>query len=488
MIELSVGTIAEVMGGQLRDADPDAVVTGPVEFDSRKVTPGSIFMALPGARVDGHDFVATAMDKGATLAIVAHEVQVPSIIAEPVSIDEESANATAFEHDVNGEGAAVIAAIDKLARYNTNQLVERGLTVVGVTGSAGKTSTKDLIGTVLSTAGSTVAPPGSFNNEIGVPYTALRAGVDTRFLVSEMSARGVGHIRHLTEVTPPHIGVVLNVGSAHMGEFGSREAIAQAKGELVEALTARGVAVLNADDEHVLTMAERTQARVVTFSVNGEADYRATNVALDRMARASFTLQHPHGDPVEVELQVFGPHQVSNALAAAAVAMEAGLKPEQVSTALSQHRALSAHRMDVRERRDGVTIINDAYNANPESMRAGLEALAYTAGEARSWAVVGQMGELGQDATSEHEKLGHIMGELGIDRAIIVGNGVNQQAIADAAGAAGVKTVQVEDIDAAVNYIDLELEQGDVLLVKASQSEGLWAVAEGLLFGEGEGD
>ncbi|HIW96548.1 MAG TPA: UDP-N-acetylmuramoyl-tripeptide--D-alanyl-D-alanine ligase [Candidatus Corynebacterium gallistercoris] len=487
MIELSVGTIASTTGGQLRGADPDTLVTGPVEFDSRKVTPGSIFMALPGARVDGHDFVPAAMDKGAALAIVAREVDAPCIVAEPVPTPTESANATAFEHDADGGGAAVLAAIDKLARYNTDQLVEQGLTVVGVTGSAGKTSTKDLIGTVLSTAGPTVAPPGSFNNEIGLPYTALRANSDTRFLVSEMSARGIGHIRHLTEVTPPQIGVVLNVGSAHMGEFGSRDAIAQAKGELVEALDEGGVAILNADDEHVAAMAQRTSARVVTFSVGGDADYQAREVELDRMARATFTLVHPHGDPVTLRLQVFGAHQVSNALAAAAVAMEVGIDPAQVTTALSEHRALSAHRMDVRERRDGVTVINDAYNANPESMRAGLEALAYTAGEATSWAVVGQMGELGTKATAEHEQLGRTMGELGIDRAVVVGNGVNQQAIAEAAESAGVRTVQVEDIDAAVNYIDLDLAAGDVVLVKASQSEGLWAVAEGLLFGEGEG-
>lgn len=504
MLELTVGKIADITGGQCVDVDPDQVVTGPVEFDSRKVATGSIFMALPGANVDGHDFVDKALEQGAALLLVGHDVRRPAIVAQPVEVSEESSNATAFEHDVDGQGAAVLAAVDKLARYNTDELAARGLTVVGVTGSAGKTSTKDLIGAVLRADGETVAPPGSFNNEIGLPYTALRAGETTKYLVSEMSARGVGHIRHLTEVTPPKIGVVLNVGSAHLGEFGSREAIAQAKGELVEALPATGVAVLNADDDQVSAMDERTQARVVYFSTNGEtgcargdkADYYATDIALDALARATFTLHHPLGEPVEVSLQVFGEHQVSNALAAAAVGIEAGLSAETVADALGTHRATSANRMDVRQRRDGVTIINDSYNANPESMRAGLQALAYTSksgnsgetGESgRSWAVLGQMGELGDNAYDEHAELGTYLGELGITAAVVVGNGVNQQALTAAAKKAGVDARQVEDIDSAVNYVDLNLREGDVVLVKASQSEGLWAVAEGLLFGESEG-
>lgn len=494
MIELSIGEIAAVTGGELiNGADPEARVTGPVEFDSRAIAPGSIFMALPGARVDGHDFCDSALEDGAGLLLVGRPVDYPALLAAPAQMSDEFANATAFEHDVDGHGVSVLAAVDKLARHNTDRLVEEeGMTVVGVTGSAGKTSTKDLIGAVLRTAGETVAPPGSFNNEIGLPYTALRAGRNTRYLVSEMSARGVGHIRHLTQVTPPQVGVVLNVGSAHLGEFGSREAIAQAKGELVEALPATGLAVLNADDDKVTAMDARTQARVVRYSTTeaagkaGQAEYYATNIALDEVARATFDLHHPHGEPVHVHLGVFGAHQVSNALAAAAVGMECGLSPQAVATALSEHVAASANRMDVRTRNDGVTIINDSYNANPESMRAGVEALAYTASgrrDAQSWAVLGQMGELGEDGTEEHKELGEFLGSRNIDHAIIVGNGVNQRALTESAKAVGIDTHRVENIDAAVNMIDLELRPHDVVLVKASQSDGLWAVAEGLLAG-----
>ncbi|MBC2680916.1 UDP-N-acetylmuramoyl-tripeptide--D-alanyl-D-alanine ligase [Corynebacterium anserum] len=503
MIELTIGEIATVTGGQLiNGADADAVITGPVEFDSRAITPGSIFMALPGARVDGHAFCEGALRNGAGLLLVGHPVEEPALLAAPAETTPEASNATAFEHDSDGYGAAVLAAVDRLARYNTDRLAEEeGMTVVGVTGSAGKTSTKDLIGAVLRTAGETVAPPGSFNNEIGLPYTALRAGRSTRFLVSEMSARGVGHIRHLTEVTPPHIGVVLNVGSAHLGEFGSREAIAQAKGELVEALPSDGVAVLNTDDDQVSAMESRTAARVVRYSTSeaagqaGQADYYATNITLDEVARAAFDLHHPHGEPVHVHLGVFGVHQVSNALAAAAVGMETGISPHTVAQALSEHVAASANRMDVRTRADGVTIINDSYNANPESMRAGIEALAYTSGgraEASSWAVLGQMGELGEEGTDEHSELGEFLGSRGVDNVIVVGNGVNQRALFESAKSAGINTRLVENIDAAVNMIDLELRPRDVVLVKASYADGLWGVAEGLLasrrIGQTEGE
>lgn len=492
MIQLSIGDIATITGGTLiNGADPHALVAGPVEFDSRAITPGKIFMALPGARVDGHDFAAGALADGAALLLVGRHIDLPALLAAPVERNVEHARTNAFEYDTDGHGAAVVAAVDKLARYNTDRLVrENGMTVVGVTGSAGKTSTKDLLGAVLSRAGETIAPPGSFNNEIGLPYTALRAGRSTRYLVAEMSARGIGHIRHLTEITAPQVGVVLNVGSAHLGEFGSRHAIAQAKGELVEALPEDGLAVLNADDDSASVMDKRTQARDVRYSTShkrvaaGHVDYFASDIVLDEVARASFDLHHPHGAPVHVRLGVFGAHQVSNALAAAAVGMEMGLDPDVVADALSCHVATSANRMDVRTRADGVTIINDSYNANPESMRAGIDALAYTAKGrpgASSWAVLGEMGELGNDGTGEHHELGRFLGSRQIDHAIVVGQGANQKVLAQSAQSEGVETYLVDSIDAAVTMLGFRLQRRDVVLVKASYSDGLWAVAQGLL-------
>ncbi|AKK03525.1 UDP-N-acetylmuramoyl-tripeptide--D-alanyl-D-alanine ligase [Corynebacterium epidermidicanis] len=490
MIRLTLTEIAQAVDGQLIDgAVPEATVDSTVEFDSRKITPGALFVALPGQRVDGHDFVAGAIEQGAVAALVARSVGQPAVLVPPATPTEAQAQTYAFAHDATGATAAVLQAMSKLARYVVDKCTAAGLKVVGVTGSAGKTSTKDLLATTLRVAGETVAPPGSFNNEIGHPYTALRCTEDTEFLVAEMSARGIGHIAHLAEIAPPHIGVVLNVGSAHLGEFGSRANIAQAKGELVAALPAEGLAVLNADDDLVSAMADRTAARVVTFSTRRRADYYATNIRLDEVARASFVLHTP-GEEVghPVSLQVFGEHQVSNALAAAAVGVEAGLTPAQVAAAISSHRNASANRMDVQTRADGVTVINDSYNANPDSMRAGIAALSFTAHgrpEVKSWAVLGAMAELGDEAIAEHEALADVLVTMRIDNLVVVGSDVNSHALATAAERCGIDTMVADSADAAINIVDQGLGRGDVVLVKASNSAGLWRVAEGLLAPKG---
>lgn len=266
----------------------------------------------------------------------------------------------------------VVAALGALARAAVERL---GTTVVALTGSAGKTSTKDLIAQILERKAPTVWTPGSLNNEIGLPLTALRATAETRHLVLEMGARGIGHIEYLAGLTPPRIGLVLNVGSAHIGEFGSREAIAQAKGELVEVLPEDGAAVLNADDPLVRAMASRTKARVILFGEAPDADVRGENVRLTDDGRPAFALHTPTGCS-DVTLRLYGEHHVSNALAAAAVAHELGMSVTEIADALSGAGTLSRWRMEVTERPDGVTVVNDAYNANPESMKAALRALA----------------------------------------------------------------------------------------------------------------
>lgn len=484
---MSLARLAEIVGGTLHDVpDPDVLVTGTVEFDSRKVTAGGLFLALPGARVDGHDHAATAIDAGAVAVLAARPVGVPAVVVEPLGPSDS--NAMALEHDVDGSGAAVLAALARLARAVTSELPD--LTVVGVTGSSGKTSTKDLLAAVLAPLGPVVAPPGSFNNELGHPWTALRVDRDTRFLALELSARGVGHVAALAEAVPPRIGVVLNVGTAHLGEFGSQEAIAQAKGELVEALPASedgGVAVLNADDRLVSAMAQRTRARVVTVGLSQSADVRAVDVQLDDQARAEFTLVAPQGS-VRIALGVHGDHQVGNALAAAAVALECGATLEQVADALGAARAVSAKRMDVRTRADGVTVINDSYNANPDSVRAALKALV-TMGRAadtprRTWAVLGEMAELGPNTVVEHDAIGRFLVRLDVTKLIVVGEGrplrgMHQGAIME--GSWGDESTLVPDADAALEILRREVRPGDIVLVKASQSVGLWTVADALL-------
>lgn len=463
MIPLSLGEIAAVVDGRLVDASPDTLVTGTVEFDSRHVTDGGLFLALPGERVDGHDFVAAARERGAVAAIVTRSVEGPRIEV--------------------GDG---VDALARLASAVVRRL--RNTTVIGVTGSSGKTSTKDLLAQVLSGLGPTVAPPGSFNNELGHPYTVLRATADTRFLVLEKSARGIGHIRHLTQIAPPRIGVVLNVGSAHLGEFGSQAAIAEAKGELVEALPPAdqgGVAVLNADDPLVRAMAGRTSARVVTVGESAAADVRAEDVESDELGRAVFRLVA--GDvSAPVRLRLVGAHHTANALATAAVALECGGTVPDVAAALSAATPLSRWRMEVTERPDGVIVINDAYNANPESMRAALKALAAVVrprrdSGARSFAVLGPMAELGEQSHAEHDALGRLAVRLDISRVIAVGEAARPvQHGAALEGSWDGESSWVPDVDAAVEVLRTELRPGDVVLVKASRAAGLERVAEAI--------
>ena len=491
MIDLTVAEIADIVGGTLADISPAEAartrVTGTVEFDSRAVGSGALFLALPGARSDGHDHAEAAVAAGAVAVLAARPVGVPSIVVAPQPGDT---SASVLEYDRDGSGAAVLAALGRLASAVAARLVEGGMRIIGVTGSSGKTSTKDLLAAVLAPLGAVVAPPGSFNNELGHPWTVLRATEDTDFLVLEMSARHPGNIAALAAIAPPQIAVVLNVGTAHLGEFGSREIIAQTKSELPQAVPSSGVVVLNVDDTAVAAMADITAARVVRISRQHAADVWAEDVTLDDLARARFTLRRTGSAPVPVQLAVFGDHQVSNALCAAAVAFECGATGEQVAAALAAAGPASPSRMDVVTRADGVTIVNDAYNANPDSMRAALQALAWMArpgpdgDRRRSWAVLGEMAELGDDTISEHDRIGRLAVRLDVSRLVVVGTGralgaMHQGAVME--GSWGAEAARVDDADAALALLRAELRPGDVVLVKASNSAGLATLAKALI-------
>ncbi|MFJ6630289.1 UDP-N-acetylmuramoyl-tripeptide--D-alanyl-D-alanine ligase [Streptomyces sp. NPDC091376] len=467
MIALSLAEIAEIVGGRPYDIpDPSVCVTGPVVRDSREIESGSLFAAFVGERVDGHDYAADVVAAGAVAVLASRPVGVPAIVVDDVR-----------------------AALGALARAVVERL---GATLVALTGSAGKTSTKDLIAQVLQRKAPTVWTPGSLNNEIGLPLTALSATEETRFLVLEMGARGIGHIRYLAGLTPPRVGVVLNVGTAHIGEFGGREQIAEAKGELVESLPAAeegGVAVLNADDPLVRAMASRTKARLVFFGESDEADVRAENVRLMPSGQPAFRLRTPSGCS-DVTLRLYGEHHVSNALAAAAVAHELGMSVDEIATALSEAGTLSRWRMEVTERTDGVTVVNDAYNANPESMRAALRALAAMGAAAqaaggRTWAVLGPMAELGGESLAEHDAVGRLAVRLNVSKLVAVGGREASwlQLGAYNEGSWGEESVHVSDTQAAVELLRRELRPGDVVLVKASRSAGLERIAEALLAG-----
>lgn len=486
MISLRLREVAEAVGGRLHQATGDEVITGSVEFDSRKLTDGGLFVAVPGERVDGHDFAAAAIRAGAVAVLAAREVDAPAVIVPPVAAGHE--RALALAGDTDRAGAAVLAGLAKLARLVVDRLASDGLTVIGVTGSSGKTTAKDLIAQVLEPSGPTVAPPGSFNNELGHPWTALRADAATKHLVLELSARGLGHIAELCSAAPPKIGVVLNVGTAHLGEFGSQDAVATAKGELPAALPAEadgGVAILNADDPRVAAMAERTAAKIVSYGESPTAAVRAEDIQLDEQARPSFRLVTPAGS-APVTLHLHGAYQVANALAATAVALELGVSVPEIAARLSAAQRRSARRMEVSTRADGVTVINDAYNGSPEAVRAALKTAAIMARAStparRTWAVLGAMGELGDTDVAVHDEIGRLAVRLDISRLVVVGEEARpmyQGAYLE--GSWGKESVLVPDGEAAIALLRSELEPGDVVLVKASNAMGLWRVAEAVL-------
>ncbi|MDS1269402.1 UDP-N-acetylmuramoyl-tripeptide--D-alanyl-D-alanine ligase [Lipingzhangella sp. LS1_29] len=472
MIALTLDRIAEVTRAHSDAAVHETMVTGPVVVDSRAVTPGALFVALRGEKVDGHDFAGAARSAGAAAVLGSRPM---------AGVESER------QLVVDGGDTEVVAALGRLARHVVAALPHAD--VIGVTGSAGKTTTKDLLAQVLEPRGSTVAAAGSFNNEIGHPLTVLRATEDTRFIVAELAARGRGHIAHLATVAPPRIGVVLNVGTAHLGEFGSREAIAVAKGELVEALPRAengGVAILNADDDAVLAMAGRTAARVITVGQHAEAMVRASSVRLDPLGRARFTL-HLGADHAPAQLGLSGEHQVANALAVAGVltALDPDLGAAECASALGQALPMSPSRMDVRTLADGTTVIDDAYNANPDSVAAALSTLRTIAGsDRRAIAVLGHMAELGAEHDSEHHKVGRVVAETGVDELIVVGP--EAAPIAEGARASGMSAVrQVADATEATAELDKQRGAADrplreAILVKGSRVAGLEQVAERL--------
>jgi UDP-N-acetylmuramoyl-tripeptide--D-alanyl-D-alanine ligase len=462
VIPLTLAQIAEITGGQLH-GDPAALVTGEVVIDSRRAGPGGLFAAVAGERADGHDFAPAAVAAGAVAVLATRPVPVPSVLAPSVIV------------------ADVPAALAALARFVAGALP--GVAIAGITGSSGKTTTKDLAAQLIERLGPTIAPAGSFNNEFGHPLTVLRADTATRYLVLELSARGPGHIAYLCRIAPPRYGVVLNVGHAHAGEFGGLDQVARAKGELVEALPADGAAILNADDPRVLAMAARTAARVVTFGVDDRAaqirpaEIRAADVRLDDLGRPSFTLLTPEGRAA-VALRLHGAHIVPDAVAAAALARELGLGLADIADGLCAAVARSRWRMEVRRRGDGVTVINDAYNANPESVAAALDALRHLAQDGRGFAILGHMAELGDTSRASHEDVGEFAARADLAGLIAVG----EEAAPILAGARRVRSwtgdaLAVPDGAAALDALANQLKPGDVVLVKASRAAHLEGVA-----------
>ncbi|WP_374209646.1 UDP-N-acetylmuramoyl-tripeptide--D-alanyl-D-alanine ligase [Glycomyces sp. TRM65418] len=448
MIPMSLASVAAVIDGELSErADPEAVVTGGVEFDSRKAGPGGLFLAIPGEKVDGHDFAAKAHEQGALATIATRPIDTPAIYVDDA-----------------------VGALTKLAKHIAAASKAR---VIGVTGSNGKTSTKDLIGQVCADLGPTVATEANFNNELGHPYTVCRVEPDTEYLVLELAARGIGHITELCEIAPPHIGAVLNVGISHLDGFGDIETTARAKSELPRFLGERDIAILNRDDPRVARMADVTRAAVATFGIDADAAFTAADIDPGD-GRHRFTLRTPGGS-AEIRLNLWGRHHVYNALAAAGVAWHLGASPEQIAASLSKAGRLSERRMDVFTRPDGTTVIDDSYNANPASMGAAVRTLGQLPTEGRRIAVLGLMADLEEQSESCHRRLGEQAAEAGIDEVIAIGEGT--EPIVD--GADGVTATHVPDQAAAIALLRSRLRPGDAVLVKGSRYR-TWDVADSL--------
>ena len=443
MIKLSLNQIAEIVNGVVMNADGLQTTSAFPVINSRQATNKTFFAAFVGTKVDGHEYIDEAIANGAQFSLVSRDCSTPAI-----------------------KVADVQKALSDLAIYVRNEL--SNLQVIGITGSQGKTTTKDLLRHILSVAGETVAPEESLNNELGVPLLILRCTETTKFCIVEMGARHVGDISHLAEIAKPHIGIVLTVGSAHLGEFGSREHIAKAKSELITSLSAGGTAILGTYDEFTSKMIVPSGVKRVLFGEKPTCEIRAADIEV-REGRAHFDLVTPEGRAA-VGLQLLGMHQISNALAAAAAATALNIQIETISAALSTAEISSKWRMEISQVGE-ITLINDSYNANPESVAAALRTLALISQESGgvSWAILGKMQELGESSAAEHAAIGRLVSEIGIDNLVAVGI-KDYLADLDLMEEGGATAIHYFDTKENALAIVEHFAPGDVVLVKASRS------------------
>lgn len=456
-MELTAATIAADTGGRLVGA-PDVQATG-FGIDTRRLGPGACFVALVAAR-DGHDYLADAWQRGATVAVVSRPVPAPPAGAAVVEVTDG------------------MDALTDLGRAARARLADAR--VVGITGSAGKTGTKDLTAAAVAPCRRVHASPESYNNEAGVPLTLLGAEPGTDVVVTEMGARFAGNIRHLADIARPDVGVITNIGLAHAGHLGGPEGVAAVKGELVEALPSDGLAVLNADCPFVEQLTDRSAARVLTAGHTRAADVRIEALAVGPDLRLRFRLVTPWGSAT-VELPLRGEHHATNAAMAVAVAVEVGVPLDAAVTGLAAVRP-SPLRMALTTTPAGVTVLNDAYNSSPTSAAAALHALARLDVSGRRVAVLGEMLELGEYAAAAHADLGTLAADLGIDVVVAVGEGTGT--LAQSARAAGVTVLDPPDPTSAAALVLATVASGDGVLVKASRAVGIERVAAVLLDAE----
>ena len=464
MIPLTLEEISVAINAATLNLDSNLKVNGKVVLDSRKVSPGDLFVAINGEKVDGHDFCHEAIKKGAIAVISSKElVGIPTLLVK-------EGNAASKNVD-----QPTVIALGKLASYLLMKLPN--IFKIAVTGSSGKTTTKDLLFDLGNLIGPTVAPVGSYNNEIGMPQTILECDEKTKVLILEMGAREVGNIKKLCQIAKPDTSILLNIGSAHIEIFGSRELILKTKSEIIECLNAEDVAVLNHEDETFSK--QKTKAKVVSFGLSG-ADVSAKNVVLNDKAQASYELEF-EGKVSQVNLKLVGAHQVSNSLAAAAVFLKKGLDIDLVAKTLSNSVAKSKWRMQVEVNSKNVTVINDSYNANPESMKAAIRTLKQAGADKKTFIIVGEMLELGSDSKQMHEEVADLIQKLDVKKTLVVGNGAKIVSDYLSNNAYKGRLEFCMDIDSAISKTKEMVEVNDVVLVKASRAIGLERVANALM-------
>jgi UDP-N-acetylmuramoyl-tripeptide--D-alanyl-D-alanine ligase len=461
MIPINLAEIAQILDGEII-GDPSALATGTVETDSNLVSKGSIFFAKPGEKTDGHKFLSQSRQNGAVFAVVEHEVDdvIPQLVVQDT-----------------------VVALGKLASWLILELRKRGnLRVVGITGSNGKTTTKNMLREILSRVGPTIAPVDSFNNKVGAPVSILRADLDTAFLVVEMGAEGIGSIEYLARMADPDIGVILKVGLAHIGEFGSIENTALIKSELASSLRPEARLVLNFDDAFVKQMKGKTACEVYGFGTTHDSSYFSTEIESSTDG-TTYKMHWPDGSTERVRLGILGQVQVMNALAASAVADLLGVSKSKIIEGLESLTVAERWRMQRNVRADGVTIINDAYNASPDSMKAALQTLAQLGRMgSRTIAVLGEMAELGDYSIQEHDAIGRLVVRLNIDQLVVVGAGAKLIHMgASQEGSWDGESKFFLLIDEALNYLRGILTDGDTVLVKSSKSANLRFLGDQLM-------
>lgn len=462
MLALTVLEISQIVGAELFGAE-EVLITGNVETDSRKVVPGSLFVAKPGEVTDGHLFIDPAIENGAVAVLVGHRVQqnIPQIVV-----------------------GDVVVALGLLAKYVVAEVKSKGsLQVVGVTGSNGKTTTKNMLREILSKSGPTIAPEESFNNEVGAPYSMLKITEETKYLVVELGAGGPGSIRYLAQMCQPDIGIELKVGLAHAGEFGGIESTEDIKAELIEEISTESIALLNVDDPRVANMRSKTKGKVITFGMHADAMYRATKISVS-ITGTTFTLHSPNHDPAVINLQILGEHHVYNALAAMATADLLGTEISLAVAALEEMALAERWRMQLSYRADGLTVINDAYNASPDSMRAAVQTLAELGRQSgkKTVAVIGEMAELGMYSIDEHDAIGRLVVRLNLGQLVVIGAGAKMVHMgASLEGSWDGESKYFEQISEAEAYLREMLTGEEIVLVKSSKSANLRYLGDALL-------